>query len=359
MIVSAQYSQFTTSGGVEIPDYPQGGGEQAVPHIPYNNPLSYEDPTHYPPNEGDPSYLTVVTLLGPANGNLKLSRSNANINVWANPEGTVALLTQASSDHSEPIHFNSDGVPVVYVGWDGSVDEAEAGSEVTLALAATQNDLARPVSLKFIKSEVLIIGIAGHTQSLDAKSVTTHKIKPSSGTYQFYKQVVTQYNAMVFPKNPGNLGKTNTNEDGTGGSTLAVPFIPTQVNKHGVTTIGLYGYSHGGGTVYEVSQLLAAAQNNPRNNSFTLAWTAYVDAVDVRSGLDSRPELHLPVGINYHYTIYQSKDGFIPDPNDYPIEGADVRAIAWRKLFRSKYLGRYGSSILTLFRHFSFLSRCQ
>ena len=37
----------------------------------------------------------------------------------------------------------------------------------------------------------------------------------------------------------------------------------------------------------------------------------------------------------------------------------DPRAIAWRKLFRSKDLGRYGSSILTLFRHFSFLSRCQ
>ena len=103
-----------------------------------------------------------------------------------------------------------------------------------------------------------------------------------------------------------------------------MPFILNQVNKHGVTTIGLYGYSHGGGTVYEVSQLLASAQNNPMNKPFTLAWTAYIDAVDVRSGPDFRPELHLPVGTNYHYNIYQSKDGFVPDPNGYRIEGADV-----------------------------------
>ena len=200
MIVTAQFSQFTTSGGVEISYNPQGGGEQVVPLIPYNNPLNYEDPTHYPPDEGDPAYLTVVRLLGPANSYLNLSRSNANINVWANPEGTVAILAQASSDNSEPIPFNSYDVAVVYVGWDGSVDD---GSQVTLALAATQDDPTRPVARTFRKSDVLIVGIAGHTQSLDANSITTHKIKPSSGTYQFYKQVVKQYNAMVFPEDPG------------------------------------------------------------------------------------------------------------------------------------------------------------
>lgn len=59
-------------------------------------------------------------------------------------------------------------------------------------------------------------------------------------------------------------------------------------------------YSHGGGATYDLSEELAMWQAFPQG---ALRFTGYIDAVDKQNAL---PETRLPLGMPYHYNVWQS-----------------------------------------------------
>ena len=96
--------------------------------------------------------------------------------------------------------------------------------------------------------------------------------------------------------------------------------IVSAVQNRGVTSIGFYGFSHGGGSIYDLSERLDT--NKASIGAFDIAFTGYIDSIENDSDVDLAPEVRLPIGSGYHVNYYQSF-GIVP-PWGSSVPGADV-----------------------------------
>ena len=110
------------------------------------------------------------------------------------------------------------------------------------------------------------------------------------------------------------------NEVEADGSGAVYDEIVSAVRDRGVTSVALYGFSHGGGSIFDLSERLDA--NKATIGPFDITFTGYIDSIENDSDVDLDPEVRLPVGTAYHVNYYQSF-GIIP-PWGASVPGADV-----------------------------------
>lgn len=95
------------------------------------------------------------------------------------------------------------------------------------------------------------------------------------------------------------------------GSGPAHDEIVNAVNNRGVTEVALHGYSHGGGTVYNVAWRLdnnyAASDGSTINDpaSYDLVFTSYIDGIRNGNPGLALPERRRPLESDYHLNQYQ------------------------------------------------------
>jgi hypothetical protein len=86
--------------------------------------------------------------------------------------------------------------------------------------------------------------------------------------------------------------------------------IVNTINNQGVTEVALVGYSHGGGTVYNVAWRLhhnyADSYGNTITNPYQLAFTSYIDAVSNSNLINWFEENRRPLGSLFHLGQYQT-----------------------------------------------------
>ena len=82
----------------------------------------------------------------------------------------------------------------------------------------------------------------------------------------------------------------------------AVPYqeIVSAVNDRDVTQVALVGYSHGGGSVYRISEYLS--QSNEIQKPYTIPLTGYIDAIAQPATLPLRSR---PLGSLFHINQFQ------------------------------------------------------
>jgi hypothetical protein len=110
------------------------------------------------------------------------------------------------------------------------------------------------------------------------------------------------------------------NDVAADGSGAVYDEIVSAVQDRGVTSIAFYSFSHGGGSIYDLSERLDA--NKATIGTFDILFTAYIDGIENDSDFDLDPEVRLPVSTAYHVNYYQSF-GIIP-PWGSSVPGADV-----------------------------------
>ncbi len=88
------------------------------------------------------------------------------------------------------------------------------------------------------------------------------------------------------------------------GSGEAFDEVASAVRDRGVTGVAIFGYSHGGGSTYDLAQLLDA--NRGTIGSFAIAFTGYVDGIENDSDFDVDAETRLPPSTGYHANYYQN-----------------------------------------------------
>ena len=91
------------------------------------------------------------------------------------------------------------------------------------------------------------------------------------------------------------------------------------VAQRGIGVVSIFGYSHGGGSTFDLAERLAI--NAGSIGSFTIPYTAYVDAIENDSDIDIESERRRPIGSAYHVNYYQREDFFIRGNS---VPGADV-----------------------------------
>jgi hypothetical protein len=106
---------------------------------------------------------------------------------------------------------------------------------------------------------------------------------------------------------------------GSSGSGPAYDEVVRAVQRRGIGIVSIYGYSHGGGSTHDLAERL----NNNRGSigTFTIPYTAYVDAIENDSDIDIQSETRLPPSTGYHVNYYQRNDVFIKGNS---VPGANV-----------------------------------
>jgi len=75
------------------------------------------------------------------------------------------------------------------------------------------------------------------------------------------------------------------------------------IQKRGVVSVAMFGFSHGGGSIYDLANLLD--QNRASIGAFTIVYTAYIDGLENDSSADLNSEVRLPPTTAFHVNYYQ------------------------------------------------------
>jgi cysteine-rich repeat protein len=93
------------------------------------------------------------------------------------------------------------------------------------------------------------------------------------------------------------------------GAGAAYDEVVRAISQRGIGIVSVFGYSHGGGSTYDLLERLAI--NAGSVGSYVLPYTAYIDGIENDSDIDIESERRLPIGTQYHVNYYQREDFFI------------------------------------------------
>jgi hypothetical protein len=227
-----------------------------------------------------------------------LKRSNPKINVWeSDGKGTPIL----KDEDEKVITFEQDEKTV----WVENVEKGEA----MLELQVKRNDEDPVVSerIKFFTFTSLIVGLSGETFG---------EVSPlGNGMFPVSQRLyLNGYNVAYYETTPSRLDLVTGNP--------AFREMAMQIKDSDIRQVALFGHSHGGGAVYNLSNLL-----NDRQASlgpFTLVFTGYVDAIKYDGIATSASELRLPPGTSFHWNYFQPQDSIFELLYGGSVEGAAV-----------------------------------
>lgn len=110
--------------------------------------------------------------------------------------------------------------------------------------------------------------------------------------------------------------------------------IVNALQTRSVEELAIFGYSHGGGSTYDLCNRLDA--NRAAIGTFSINFTSYVDGIENDSTIDTDMELRRPPTTNFHANHYQSGsfhdlflDGGPVDDSEPPPRGLDVETVTW------------------------------
>lgn len=88
------------------------------------------------------------------------------------------------------------------------------------------------------------------------------------------------------------------------GSGAVYDEIVDAIQNRGVTEIAMYGFSHGGGSLYDLTERLD--NNSGSIGPFAVPYTGYIDGIENDGTFDLDAEVRLPIGSAYHVNYYQN-----------------------------------------------------
>ena len=234
----------------------------------------------------------------PAGTEYVLKRSNSNLRVWASSSKGSTILDALDEAAIEAV------APVQSV-W---VESPEGGEvDLTFELRDTQTlQVLASDEVHFYSFTSLVIGLHGEFQF-----PTDPVIGPNEGISEL---------AVALHKDGYDSRMYVENAVASDGSGVVYDEIVDAVQNRGVTSLGLYGFSHGGGSVYDLAERLYT--NKASIGDFEIDFTGYIDSIENDSDVDLDAEIRRPIDTKYHVNYYQHW-GFIP-PWGYPVAGADV-----------------------------------
>ena len=106
------------------------------------------------------------------------------------------------------------------------------------------------------------------------------------------------------------------------GAGAAYNEVVSAVQKRGIGSISIYGYSHGGGSTVDLAQRLDT--NRATIGTFAIPYTAYVDGIENDSDIDLGVETQRPPSTLYHANYYHSVNCGFPPLCGGPTTGGDL-----------------------------------
>jgi len=232
--------------------------------------------------------------VAPAGWEYAIVRSGAQLRVWLDSAKAFPLL-DASDD------------AVLVTGstslWVESV-AATSGTVQVVARPAAGGAAVASDEVLFYPFTSVVIALGGENQS------PSDPPDPNHGMFN----VARDLHAMGY-----DVHMYDEDDVSSSGAGRAYDEVVRAVAQRGIGVVSIFGYSHGGGSTYDLAERLAI--NAGSIGSFAIPYTAYVDAIENDSDIDIESERRRPIGSAYHVNYYQRADFFIRGNS---VPGADV-----------------------------------
>ena len=241
----------------------------------------------------------------PGQNNLVLEVTHSGIFVWENwSKGGAPIAT--SSGPSAPLTFDSNGQKTVYVEW---TDAAHGTGDVKLVNANT-NGTQDTLTFHTFTSIITVLG--GENQD---------PILPRN-VFMNDQGIFVMADPLYYDEGY-DVYLWNEDEVDDSGAGKAYDEVVTSVNDRSVNNVIIFGYSHGGGSTYDLANRLNT------NNIGTIAFTSYIDAIENDSFFDTDPETDRPPGSQYHVNDWQ------PNPSNIALGVKVNGACKWQSKIRA------------------------
>ncbi|MCP4247582.1 MAG: hypothetical protein GY778_11085 [bacterium] len=270
------------------------------------------------PGDVDPSgeddLIEVVVNIAMAGAQVAVRRSDAALAVWTTRDRQAGTEIAFVNDQTGALPFGpSDTDLTVWVEW------ATATHGIAdLRLEPLASNVAKD-TLVFHTFESIVAALGGEGQ------VPSDPADPEAGTFV----VATHLYGLGY-----DVHMFDEDSVGADGSGAVFEEVADAIQNRGVGEVAIFGYSHGGGSTYDLADLLDI--NRPTLGVFDIRFTSYVDSVSNNSDIDVGQELRRPPATDYHLNHYQHgtfgdfwlDGGPVPNSNP-PPTGLDVETTAW------------------------------
>ncbi|MBX3396886.1 MAG: hypothetical protein KF841_16145 [Phycisphaerae bacterium] len=245
---------------------------------------------------------------------LALRRNHSAIRIWTTRNKTPGTEVPFINDKTAALSLDSgSSAGTLWVEWAA----AEHGlAELRLEPLDQSLTLDR---IQFHTFRSIVMALGGEDQ------VPSVPVDPNHGTF-VVGIALYQRGYDVYLYDEDNVSST--------GAGAVYNEIVNAVTTRFVENVSIFGYSHGGGSTYHLSDRL----DNDRAGIgiFEIVATSYVDAVRNNSDFDVNQELRRPPATGYHANHYQTgtladfflDGGPVPDSNPAPT-GLNVETVSW------------------------------
>lgn len=248
--------------------------------------------------ENDLIEVTISTNPSPAPPGYEyaLVRSNTNLKVWGFANKTTPIL---NANDEQVLTFIGGSFTVWVENPNGG-----AGSIEVQARPFGGGPVFASDAIQFHTFTSVVIALGGENQ--------TPSDPPSSNDGMF--NIAASLYAQGY-----DVHMYDEDDVGSSGAGPAYDEVVRAVQRRGIGIVSIFGYSHGGGSTHDLAERLD--NNRGGIGTFTMPYSAYVDAIENDSDFDIQSETRLPPATGYHVNYYQRNDLLIKGNS---VPGANV-----------------------------------
>ena len=286
-----------------------------------------EDPDFGPgirinqPGELDPAgeddLIEILVDVVPVGAPFRLRRDTSAVRLWNTRNRAAGTEILFSNDVTPAL--TAGGRRKLWVEWAAPVHglgSLKLEPDVTGSPGGSNGSLDR---LLFHTFQGIVIALGGEGQ------VPSVPVDPNHGSFLVGVEAYESgFDVFLYDED-------NVSASGAG---AVYDEVETAIDVRRVSDVAVFGYSHGGGSTYDLSDRLDA--NRATLGPFVIPFTSYVDSVENDSNFDVDMELRLPPSTQLHVNHYQRGsfiDAFLdggPVPGSIPApSGLDVETTVW------------------------------
>ncbi len=264
--------------------------------------------------QGEDDLVEMVLDVNPPGAALALHRSSSALRVWTSRTKTPGSEISFIGDKTAALPIGpGDSNLTLWVEWTAGFGTA------TLTVEPPTTSIIKDEVL-FHAFESIVVALGGENQP------TSVPVDPNHGTFVVG---IAMYNVGF------DVHMFDEDVVGSDGSGEAYDTVVDAIVNREVDKVAIFGYSHGGGSTYDMADRLDI--NRAGIGVFSILYTSYVDAVGNNSDIDTAMELRRPPSTAYHLNHYQhgsffedfSLDGGpVPNSNP-PPTGLDIETTPW------------------------------
>ncbi len=264
---------------------------------------------------GEDDLIEITVTIDPPGAQLALRRSAAALHAWTTRDKQAGTEIAFTSDKTAALPFAPTATELtLWIEWT-----SPSPGVAELDVEPVTSDVAKD-TLVFHTFQSIVMALGGEDQ------VPSDPADPNNGTFV----VATAFYSLGLDVHM--YDEDNVGADGSG---AVYNEVADAIQHRGVGEVVIFGYSHGGGSTYDLADLLDI--NRAGLGVFEITFTSYVDSVSNNSDVDVSQELRRPPSTDYHLNHYQHGSFFqdlgldggpVTDSNP-PPTGLDVETTMW------------------------------